>query len=58
VEPIAIHKDHSNMVKFVSADDDGYRKLSGYMFLMAENADARIRARWAAYVSSVSGKTS
>lgn len=47
MESIPIYTDHSHMVKFESADDDGYRKLSGHIFLMAENASAQIRARWA-----------
>lgn len=57
VEPIAIHTDHSNLVKFMSDDDDGYRKLSGHIFLMAENANAQITARWASF-ASVDRKTS
>lgn len=49
MEAIAIYKDHSNMVKFMSAEDEGYRTLSGHMLLMAESATAQIRARWASY---------
>jgi hypothetical protein len=57
VEAIAIHKNHSNMVKFVTADDEGYKKLSGHIFLMSENAGAQIRARWAGYASFSGKKT-
>lgn len=39
------------MVKFKSADDDGYKKLLGHIFLMAGNASAQIRARWAGQAS-------
>lgn len=51
MEPIPIYQDHSHMVKFKSADDDGYKKLSGHIFLMAGNASAQIRARWAGQAS-------
>lgn len=46
-EAIAIHRDHSNMVKFTSADDDGYKKLSGHILLMVGRASIEIRTRWA-----------
>lgn len=52
VEAITVHKDHSNLVKFGSQDDEGYKKLSGHDFLMAENAVPHIRARWGSAVRS------
>jgi hypothetical protein len=52
VEAIALHKDHSNLVKFGSQDDEGYKKLSGHVFLMAENAAPHIRTRWGSTVRS------
>jgi hypothetical protein len=52
VEAIALHKDHSNLVKFGSEDDEGYKKLSGHIFLMAEIAAPHIKARWVSAVRS------
>lgn len=52
MEAITVHKDHSNLVKFGSQDDEGYKKLSGHDFLMAENAVPHIRARWGSAVRS------
>ena len=46
-EPIAIHADHINMVKFTSKEDSGYRTVSGHLQIMAENAGAAIASRWA-----------
>ncbi|MCJ1439073.1 hypothetical protein MMC27_008464 [Xylographa pallens] len=55
VEAIALYKDHSNLIKFESQDDEGYKKLSGHLFLMAENAAPVIRARWGSAVRSPVG---
>jgi hypothetical protein len=48
-EPISIHKDHSNMVKFASVDEEGYKKLSGHIALMVGSAQSKIVARWSEY---------
>ena len=45
-EPIAIHADHINMVKFESKSDAGYRTVSGHLRLMATHADGVISGRW------------
>lgn len=46
-EPVAIPADHLNMVKFISRQDGGYEKVSGYLQLLAEEAPGAIDARWA-----------
>lgn len=45
-EPIVIHADHINMVKFASKEDNGYRTVSGHLRIMAQNASEAIGARW------------
>jgi hypothetical protein len=45
-EPIAIHADHINMVKFESKLDSGYQTVSGYLRLMAARAGNSIGGRW------------
>ena len=45
-EPIAIHADHINMVKFLSKEDNGYRTVSGHLRIMAGNACSVIASRW------------
>ena len=45
-EPIVIHADHINMVKFASREDNGYRTLSGHLQIMAQNASEVISSRW------------
>jgi hypothetical protein len=45
-EPIAIHADHINMVKFGSKTDPGYRTVSGHLRLMAARAGTSIGGRW------------
>jgi ABC-type protease/lipase transport system fused ATPase/permease subunit len=45
-EPIAIHADHLNMVKFASSEDNGYRTVSGHLRIMTQSASAAISARW------------
>jgi hypothetical protein len=46
-EPIVIHADHINMVKFASKQDNGYRTVSGHLQIMAENAGEAIALQWA-----------
>jgi hypothetical protein len=45
-EPIAIHADHINMVKFKSDSDAGYQTVSGHLRLMAARAGSSIGGRW------------
>jgi hypothetical protein len=45
-EPIVIHADHINMVKFASKEDNGYRTVSGHLQIMARNASEVIDTRW------------
>ena len=45
-ESIAIEADHLNMVKYASREDGGYKKVSGYLRLLAEEAPDAISARW------------
>ena len=45
-EPIVIHADHINMVKFASNEDNGYRTVSGHLRLMARDAKEVIGTRW------------
>jgi hypothetical protein len=45
-EPIVIHTDHINMVKFASKEDNGYRTISGHLRIMAQSATNVIAVRW------------
>ena len=45
-EPIAIHADHINMVKFESKSDPGYKTMSGHLRLMATRSGDVIGQRW------------
>ena len=45
-EPIAIHADHKNMVKFESRLDRGYETVSGHVQLMAASAGGAIARCW------------
>lgn len=45
-EAIAIPANHQNMVKFASRENEGYRKISGHLRLLAEEAPVAIRQRW------------
>lgn len=45
-EPIAIHADHINMVKFSSKEDGGYKTVIGQLRLMAQDAKDKVAARW------------
>jgi hypothetical protein len=46
-EPIVIHADHVNMVKFASREDNGFKTISGHLQIMAQSADDVISLRWA-----------
>ena len=45
-EPIAVYEDHTNMVRFVSREDNGYRTISGHLKIMAQDASDVITSRW------------
>lgn len=45
-EPIAIHADHINMVKFSSKEDPSYVKVSEVLQIMVANAGRNIGSRW------------
>lgn len=45
-EPIAIHADHINMVKFASKEDNSYKTVSGHLQIMAQSASNVIPSRW------------
>lgn len=46
-EPIVIHANHINMVKFALKEDSGYRTMSGHLRTMAEKAGEVIALKWA-----------
>lgn len=41
-EPIVIHADHINMVKFASKEDNSYKTVSGHLQIMAQSASSVI----------------
>ena len=45
-EPIVIHADHINMVKFGSKEDSGYKTVSGNLQVLAEKAGGVVSSRW------------
>jgi hypothetical protein len=45
-EAIAIMDNHLNMVKFLSEDDSGFKKIAGHLMLMAEDASTKISQNW------------
>jgi hypothetical protein len=45
-EPIAIHADYINMVKFESKSDSSYQTVSSYLRLMVVRAGDSIGRRW------------
>lgn len=47
-EPIVIHADHKNMVKFLSRQDVGYTTVSEHLQIMMVDAERIIRSRWGA----------
>ena len=46
-EPIAIHANHVDMVKFASNADQGYKTVSGHMRIIAQSAPDAIALQWA-----------
>ena len=45
-EPIAIHANHIEMVKFASNKDSGYETVSGHIYIMVQRARDVITSRW------------
>lgn len=45
-EPIIIHTDHINMVRFTSRDDNGYETVSGHLHIMVQSATNVIATKW------------
>ncbi|KAH0535996.1 hypothetical protein FGG08_007113 [Glutinoglossum americanum] len=45
-EAIAIMDNHTNMVKFASGADGGFRKVAGHLMLMVEEAPAKVLKNW------------
>ena len=55
---IAISSDHTNMVKFKSAEVDGFRKVSGELCIMMKSALRKIEEKWAQWDELASVKQS
>lgn len=47
-EPIVIHADHTNMVRYTSRGDTGYSIVSEHLQIMASAAPEEVRRRWEA----------
>ena len=45
-EPIAIHANHIQIVKFASKEDSGYETVSGHLQIMVQSAKDAITLRW------------
>jgi hypothetical protein len=45
-EPIMMHADHINMVKFRSASDEGYTKVLDYIQIMTQDAPDKVGSKW------------
>jgi len=45
-EPIAIHSDHRNMVRFLTRNDGSYIKIAGALQLMIREAPHAVAKRW------------
>ena len=43
---ISILSDHTNMVKFKSAEDEGFRKVNGELSIMLKKALRKIEENW------------
>ena len=49
---IAIPSDHTNMVKFQDAEDDGFRKVYGELSIMLKKAVRKIEGNWEEFAGS------
>ena len=56
-EPIVIHADHINMVKFALKQDNGYRTICGHICLMMRDAGEVIDKRWQVETRTNAGMT-
>jgi hypothetical protein len=45
-EAIAIMDNHTDMVRFASGVDGGFRKVAGHLMLMVEEAPAKVMRNW------------
>jgi hypothetical protein len=45
-EPIAVHANHTDMVRFASKEDNGYKTVSGHLQIMVQSARDAISLRW------------
>ncbi|CAH0021637.1 unnamed protein product [Clonostachys rhizophaga] len=45
-EPIVIHADHKNMVKYSSREDDGYRTICGHIRLLISDSSEHVKSKW------------
>jgi DNA-binding GntR family transcriptional regulator len=48
-EPIAINKDHVNINKFASANDEDFKTISSHLRVMVKAATERADANWRRY---------
>jgi hypothetical protein len=55
-EPIAIMDDHINMVKFSSPKNEGFKRVSGHLMLMAEKASTKVQENWLTEENIEAGK--
>lgn len=46
VEPIAIHADHTSMVRYSSKKDVGYVAVSEYLRIMVTDTTHSVQQRW------------
>jgi hypothetical protein len=45
-EPVVMHSDHVNMVKFKSRLDEGYKKILDYIQIMTQAAPNEVACKW------------
>ncbi|KAK4658320.1 hypothetical protein QC762_0026740 [Podospora pseudocomata] len=57
-EPVAIHANHHNMVKYTSREDSGYKTVLRHLKDMANDAIKQIPQRWEAEKRSNEGRQS
>jgi hypothetical protein len=55
-EPVAMHTNHLNMVKYISREDNGYKTISRHLKDMANEAVEQIQQRWQAEKRSNEGR--
>jgi hypothetical protein len=54
-EPIVMHTDHINMVKFQSRLDEGYKKVLDYIQIMTRDGPDKIGSQWEKEVGGKAG---